>query len=85
MLLPWRRTVATDRATGQRRAADLDIAALADQQNLVKTDRRALVTLDLFEAQDITFGRAVLFAAAAKNRIHRILLRIVSRVDHATH
>ena len=64
--------LAADATARQQRIADLDVSALADQEDLVERDRGALVGLDFLEAQDVTFCRAVLFAAGAKNRIHRV-------------
>ena len=55
------------------------------QVTAVEIDRGALFAVDFLDAQDIAFSCAVLFAAAAKNRIHRIVLRAVSRADLATH
>ena len=43
LLLPWRRTLPLTVLPDKRRAADLDIAALSDQENLVKFYRGALV------------------------------------------
>ena len=64
--------LATDQAARKQWITHLDIAALADQKNLVEFDRGTFGSLDFLEAQDITFCRAVLFAAGAKNRIHRV-------------
>ena len=64
-----------DTATLEQRATHLDVGTFTDQQDLVELDRCTFVRFDLLETQDITCCRAVLFAARAKNRIHRIVLQ----------
>ena len=62
--------LATNRAARKNWISYFNISAFTDQQNITKAYCCALFGLDFLEAQDVTFYRAVLFTAGAKNRIH---------------
>jgi hypothetical protein len=49
-------------AAGKQGTANLDIAALAHEQHLVKTDAGPFVGIEFFELQYLAFARPVLFA-----------------------
>ena len=68
-----------DTAAGQQWVAHFDARSLADQQNLIELDTGALVGLEFFQPEALTFTGPVLFAARAKNRVHRYLLHNASR------
>src|SRR5512138_407498 len=60
-------------AAGQQRRADLDVGALADEQDLVELDGGAGFGRQLLDANHVAFGDAILLAARRNDRVHVLL------------
>src|SRR5688572_6047317 len=61
------------RSVDERRA-ELDVVAVADEQNLFEFDLAPGVSGKLFDGQDIVLGDAVLLAARLDDSVHGICL-----------
>jgi hypothetical protein len=57
-------------ASGKYRRSDPDVAAFADEQDLIEFDGIANLSVQTLDAQHGTLARAILFAAGTKDCIH---------------
>ena len=61
---------ARDLAALEQRGAELDVAALADHEDLIEFDSGAEVGGQLLDSDDVAFGDAILLAARRNDRVH---------------
>src|SRR5690349_14048287 len=84
-----------DLGTLEQRRADLDVAAVADEQDFAEFDRRARIAREALHLKDGALLDPILFAARGDDRVHRrvskkpfgtkALSRVPSRRDaHST-
>src|SRR5687768_7605219 len=59
-----------DLATLEQRSADLDVVAVADEQNFAELDRGAWLGIELLHLEDGAVLDPILFAARGDNRVH---------------